>query len=183
MYIDNVFFEKTIEELRNRCYNMGNNFLRRRFFTMGILEDVLLNARTAVDTVGKKAGKVIDMSKLTLSAADIKSELSKKYEMLGRITFEAQTTNKDYTKSIADIVAKIINLKAELESVNEALASGKSKVKCSACGNYNDKDAIFCSKCGTKIVVKGVDAEEEIAEEDAVDLVEDNLADDDMDVQ
>lgn len=150
---------------------------------MGILEDVLLNARTAVDTVGKKAGKVIDMSKLTLSAADIKSELSKKYEMLGRITFEAQTTDKDYTKSIADIVAKIINLKAELESVNEALASGKSKAKCSACGSYNDKGAIFCSKCGTKIVVKGVDADEEIAEEDAVDLVEDNLADDDMDVQ
>ena len=147
---------------------------------MGILEDVLLNARTAVDTVGKKAGKVIDMSKLTLSAADIKSELSKKYEMIGRITFEAQTTNKDYSKSVADIVAKIINLKAELESVNEAIADGKSKSKCSNCGSYNDKGAIFCNKCGAKIVVKGVNADEEVAEEDAVDLVEDNLDDDDM---
>ena len=74
---------------------------------MGIFEDVLLNARSAVDTVGKKASKVIDMSKLTLSAADIKSELSKKYEMLGRVSFEAQTTGKDYSKSIADIVAII----------------------------------------------------------------------------
>ena len=147
---------------------------------MGILEDVLLNARTSLDTVGKKVGKVIDMSKLTLSAADIKSELSKKYEMLGRITFEAQTTEKDYSKSIADIVAKIINLKAELESVNEAIADGKSKSKCSKCGSYNDKGAIFCNKCGTKIVVKDVNADEEVAEEDAVDLVEDNLDDDDM---
>ncbi len=162
---------------------MGNKFLKGSYVTMGILEDVLLNARTAVDTVGKKAGKVIDMSKLTLSAADIKSELSKKYEMLGRITFEAQTTNKDYSKSIADIVAKIINLKAELESVNEAIANGKSKTKCSNCGSYNDKGAIFCNKCGTKIVVKEVDADEEVAEEDAVDLVEDNLADDDMNVE
>ena len=51
---------------------------------MGIFEDVLLNARSAVDTVGKRASKVIDMSKLTLSAADIKSKLSKKYEILGR---------------------------------------------------------------------------------------------------
>ena len=100
--------------------------------------------------------------------------------MLGRITFEAQTTNKDYSKSVADIVAKIINLKAELESVNEAIADGKSKSKCSNCGSYNDKGAIFCNKCGAKIVVKDVNADEEVAEEDAVDLVEDNLDDDDM---
>ena len=33
---------------------------------MGIFEDVLLNARAAVDTVGQKAGKVIDISKLFL---------------------------------------------------------------------------------------------------------------------
>ena len=61
---------------------------------MGILEDVLLNARTAVDAVGKKAGSVIDMSKLTIAAADLKSEINKKYEILGRVTFESKTTGK-----------------------------------------------------------------------------------------
>ena len=149
---------------------------------MGIFEDVLLNARSAVDTVGKRASKVIDMSKLTLSAADIKSELSKKYEMLGRVSFEAQTTGKDYSKSIADIVAKIINLKAELDSVNEMIANNKSRIKCSACGAYNSKDSVFCNKCGEKIVFSTDDGEEKVTDEDIVDFTEDNFDDDDMGV-
>lgn len=147
---------------------------------MGIFEDVLLNARSAVDSVGKKAGKVIDMSKLTLAAADIKAEISKKYEMLGRVTFEGETKGKDYSKSIAEIVAKIQELKSELESVNEMIASSKSRVKCPSCGNYNAKGAIFCNKCGAKLVLKPLDEEDEIAEEDIVDFTEDNFEDDDM---
>ncbi len=149
---------------------------------MGILEDVLLNARSAVDTVGKKAGKVIDMSKLTLAAADIKAEISKKYEMLGRVTFEGETTGKDYSKSVAEIVAKIKELKAELESVNEMIAGAKSKTKCPACGSYNVKGAVFCNKCGTRLILKPLDEDEELSEEDIVDFTEDNLEDDDMSV-
>ena len=61
---------------------------------MGILEDVLLNAKSAVDTVGKKAGKVIDVSKLTIASADLKTEISKKCEILGRVTYEEKTTGK-----------------------------------------------------------------------------------------
>ena len=94
---------------------------------MSILEDVLLNAKSAVDTVGKKAGKVIDASKLTIAAADIKAEISKKYEILGRIVYEAKTTGKCYDKSIEEIVTKINELKAQLASVNEMIASGKKQ--------------------------------------------------------
>ncbi len=146
---------------------------------MSILEDVLLNARSAVDSVGKKAGKVIDMSKLIMAAADIKAELSKKYEILGRVTFEAQTKGKDYSKSVAEIVEKISQLQAELASVNEMIANSKNRPKCTNCGSYNAKGAVFCNKCGAKLVLKPLD-EEKITEEDIVDFTEDNFEDDDM---
>ena len=46
---------------------------------MGIFEDVLLNTKTAVNSIGKKANRVIDVSKLNLAASDIKGELSVSY--------------------------------------------------------------------------------------------------------
>ena len=51
---------------------------------MGIFEDVLLNARSAVDTVGKKAGKVIDTSKLKIAAAKQKQQAKTTARVLTR---------------------------------------------------------------------------------------------------
>ena len=38
---------------------------------MGVLEDVLLNAKLAVENVGKKATEIADLSKLKMSAAQL----------------------------------------------------------------------------------------------------------------
>lgn len=148
---------------------------------MGILEDLLLNAKTAVDSVGKKAGKVIDISKLNLTAADIKSEISKKFEILGRIVFEQKTTNKNYDKSIEELVEKIKTLNEQLESINEAIENTKQKSKCSSCGTYNVKGAVFCNKCGEKLSTEKENYEN-ISEQDIIDLTEDNFDDDEIGV-
>ncbi len=118
---------------------------------MSIMEDVFLNAKTAVDTVGKKAGNVIDKSKLRLAALDIRTELSKKYRILGRVCYEAQTTGKNYDKNIEKLVASITDLNNELAKVNEMIARAENKIKCAECGTYNNNGAVFCSKCGTKL--------------------------------
>ncbi len=144
---------------------------------MGIFEDVLLNARSAVDTVGKKAGKVIDTSKLKIAAADLKAEISKKYEILGRVTFEAKTTGKDYSKSIDEIIEKIKELNEELNSVRETIETSKQKTKCPSCGNYNAKGSSFCNKCGEKLPLNET---KEISPDDVIDFTEDNFEDDDI---
>ncbi|MDD6488187.1 MAG: zinc ribbon domain-containing protein [Clostridia bacterium] len=146
---------------------------------MGILEDLLLNARTAVDAVGKKAGKVIDVSKLTLAAADLKSEISRKCEILGRITYEAKTTGKNYDKTIDELVEKIKDLNSQLDSVNDVIANSKQKQKCSVCGTYNAKGAVFCNKCGERLNAK-TDADEPAdttSSADNIDFAEDSFDD------
>lgn len=146
---------------------------------MGIIEDLLLNARTAVDTVGKKAEKVIDVSKLTLTSADLKAEISKKSEILGRVVYEQKTTGKNYEKSIDELIEKIKVLNEELGAVNEAIASTKQKSKCNSCGSYNVKGAIFCNKCGARLVTEKENSDT-ISDEDIIDFTEDNFDDDDM---
>lgn len=147
---------------------------------MGILEDLLLNARTAVDTVGKKAGKVIDISKLTIAAADIKAEISKKFEILGRVAYEEKTTGKSYEKSINELVEKIKELNSQLDSINEVIANSKQKTKCPSCGTFNVKDAVFCNKCGEKLITKDETENDEFSPDDAMEFAEDNFDDEEI---
>lgn len=118
---------------------------------MGILEDAIYNAKTAAGFVGKKAGKFVDISKLTISAAELSSEISKKCEILGRVVYEAKTTDKCYDKAISELIEKISELKGQLDSVNELIAESKNKIKCPKCSTVNSRDAIFCGKCGERL--------------------------------
>ena len=144
---------------------------------MGILEDVLLNARGAVDTVGKKAGQVIDISKLRIAATDLKSEISRKYQILGRVTYEESVSGKDYSVNKAELIQKIGELKNDLDSVMELIASSGNKIKCAACGAYNSKKAVFCNKCGEKLDTA---EDEHMPTDEMIDFTEDNFEDDDL---
>ena len=55
---------------------------------MGILDDVVINAKSAAEAVGKKAGQLVDMSKLRINVAELNAEISKRYEALGEYVYE-----------------------------------------------------------------------------------------------
>ena len=56
---------------------------------MGVLEDVVINAKSAAETVGKEAGRLVDISRLRFSAAELQKEISRKYESLGRMVYDS----------------------------------------------------------------------------------------------
>ena len=146
---------------------------------MGIFEDLLLNARSAVDHVGRKAENVIDASKLRLAAADLKSELSQKYLLLGRVVCEESVTGKDYSKAKNELVEKIKELKEHLEEINALIEKSRLRIRCTSCGAYNSKGAVFCNKCGEKLVTE-MDNAEHLSPDDVIDFTEDNFEDDDL---
>ncbi len=146
---------------------------------MGIFEDLLLNARSAVDHVGRKAENVIDASKLRLAAADLKSELSQKYQLLGRVVCEESETGKDFSKAKNELVEKIKELKEHLEEINALIEKSRLRIRCTSCGAYNSKGAVFCNKCGEKLVTE-TDNAEHLSPDDVIDFTEDNFEDDDL---
>lgn len=146
---------------------------------MGIFEDVIINAKSFVGTVGKKAGEVVDSSKLKLAAADLRSEINRKYQILGRLSFEEMSTGKDFSKPKKELFDQIGELKTNLDSLNDMIASAAQKIKCDSCGCYNVKGAIFCNNCGEKLAYPE-DASEHMSPDDVIDFTEDNFDDDDL---
>ena len=104
---------------------------------MGLFEDVVVNAKEAVNAVGKKAGQMVDISKLRLSAADLNNEISKK-------------TGNDSADLADECITTIDDLYEQLDAVNDQISALRSKVICKKCGAENPAEACYCNMCGSK---------------------------------
>lgn len=118
---------------------------------MGLFEDVVVNAKSAANVVGKKAIQLVDVSKLRISAADLNNEISKRYESLGRAVYEAKKTNNDASDLIAESIRSIEELYEQLDAINEQLASARERLVCKNCGQENQQGSVYCCKCGSKL--------------------------------
>lgn len=118
---------------------------------MGVFEDVIMNARTAAETVGKEAGRLVDLSRLRLDAAEIQRDISKKYESLGRIVYDACKSGSPADAGCGEYIVGIDDLYRKLDEVNEKIRVLRRKTDCPKCGFSNDEKATFCSRCGTKL--------------------------------
>ena len=118
---------------------------------MGLLEDVVVNAKSAVAVVGKTAGKLVDLSKLRISAAELNSEIGKRYESLGRVIYDAKKTDNSAEELTEECVAAIDDLYEQLDAVNEQINALRHRTVCKVCGEENPQDSNYCGKCGSKL--------------------------------
>lgn len=118
---------------------------------MSMLDDMIVNAKSAADAVGKTATKLVDISKLRISAADLNAEIDRKFESLGRAVYEARKSGADAEQAVAETTAAIDELREQLAAVNVQLSSVRQKTVCSYCGHENHADDVFCSKCGHRL--------------------------------
>lgn len=118
---------------------------------MGVFEEVVFNAKTAAATVGKKAGRLVDISKLRLNATELSNEISKRYEALGRVVYDAFKEGQDVSGLVDECVVSIDALYKRLDEVNEKINTLQKKTSCPICGAQNAEGALFCSHCGTKL--------------------------------
>ena len=118
---------------------------------MGLLEDVVINAKSAVNVVGKKAGQIVDISKLRISAAELNNEINKRFESLGRVVYDAKKTDNSAEELISECVTAIDDLYEQLDAVNEQISAIRNRTVCKVCGEENPQGASYCCKCGTKL--------------------------------
>ncbi len=118
---------------------------------MGILDDVMINAKTAAEVVGKKAGQIVDVSKLRFNVAELNAELSKRYEALGEYIYEnCRECLAEDAESVGKM-AEIDELVNQRNALTKELVDKQNKVVCPVCGKQSPITASFCSNCGAKL--------------------------------
>ena len=115
---------------------------------MGVFEDTVIRAKELIDVTGEKVGEVLDAQKTRFHIARCKSELSKDYEVLGRLWFSRMKEDNVDEEAVKAVVDEIELLQDHLREYEAELAYAKGNCVCEACGAANPADSDFCRKCG-----------------------------------
>lgn len=124
---------------------------------MGMFEDVLAKTKAVLGQMGEKAGQFVDTSKLNIKLAEMKNDLNAEYENLGKLLYRAKKEGTADEAGMNYSIAQIDSFNIQIEELKKQIAAMKNKVLCSACGQTNETDAVFCSKCGEAIKPSPVD--------------------------
>ena len=120
---------------------------------MGILDDVVINAKSAAEAVGKKASQFVDASKLRIAAAELSADISKQYEALGQLVHENYREKLAGDEALNLILSEIDELKEQHAVITKELNDKQNKVVCPTCGKRSSNTVKFCSNCGTQLAV------------------------------
>lgn len=118
---------------------------------MSFFDDVVANVKVIAANVGQKASKIKDYSKLKYSEAGIKSEIVKKKTKLGGYVYECSKTGDIDKVVMEQFVNEISELEENLQITQEMITAAKNKVTCDVCKAENEKDSVYCRKCGQKL--------------------------------
>lgn len=135
---------------------------------MGLLDDVMVNVKSAANSVGKKTNEIVDYSKLRFTASGLNNEIRKKYQTLGEEVYTSTKIGSEDTKSIELLIREIDELKAQLQSTKGQITYAKNKIICPVCKAELNKDSLFCNKCGAKIESEPFVPDEDPTEEEVV---------------
>ncbi len=114
--------------------------------------DVVERARQGFDVVAKKTEDVVNISKLKLEKASLESKLSKSYEILGKLCYDAVKDDDDFdAESAKPVIDDITEKIGQIKKINRDIIATQNKKQCANCGNGIDKDSVFCNKCGAKV--------------------------------
>lgn len=97
---------------------------------MSFLDDVIVNAAAAFDTVGKMANDVVDRSKVVVSSAELKNKISAQFETLGRYIYDTHESGNTDPSVVNQYVGEITVLISELKTLQDTLNATNGKLVC-----------------------------------------------------
>lgn len=121
---------------------------------MGILDDVVINAKSVAEAVGRKAGQLVDVSKLHIGAAELNAEITKRYQALGQYVYENCRNALAADPEVVGKLAELDELQAQLSAINKEMNDKQNRLVCPTCGKQCSNTDAFCSGCGAKLAVE-----------------------------
>lgn len=118
---------------------------------MSLLDDTFNSFRDITGSVIEKTGKFVDASRLKLTASEISKEITRRYESLGRVVYDARKAGTDINGLVDECVTSIDALYSRLDDVNARVAKLRDKHYCATCGAVIDRDSVYCARCGCRV--------------------------------
>lgn len=109
----------------------------------------------------------VDVQKLKYRISKKEDEIKEIHRVLGETIVNAVFEERDFDEDIAKAIAKIAEIREELEAMNAERIQKEGKVICPECGAEVSAKCDYCPKCGYQLKVvtdEDKDAPEEVPE-------------------
>ena len=100
--------------------------------------------------VAKRTSEAITHTKLSFAINQAQSKIKDVYTEIGESLYAQHLDGTDIDESLVPYFEQLDKLNDEIDSLNSKCAELMNSLQCSECGAFNSKDAVFCSKCGSK---------------------------------
>lgn len=119
-------------------------------------------AITAID-------ETIDVQKLKYRISKKEEELNEIYRELGKTIVDAVFAESDFDEDIVTAIAKISEIREEIDMMNEERIRKEEKILCPDCGEEISAKCKICPQCGYTLMDDGdnLNSEEETVEEES----------------
>ncbi len=140
---------------------------------MGFLDDFADVIDNVSSEVKDRASEMKDTYALKREYRDTEKYLTARYIELGKKYYKRnKNRNKKELADITDALERLDWLQDKIDEI-------RGTVECDACGATNDKEAVYCNRCGAKLGEKTEEKAEENKEESTAEKVDAEVVEDD----
>lgn len=118
---------------------------------MDFLDNAVSKAKEVFDVAYKSAEVAVNTGKQKFDLASIENKLSKDYEKLGVIYYNAIKDADGLDEKTNALKTAIEQKLGKIEKIKKEMNEAKNKRLCPECGISVDKNSAFCSSCGAKL--------------------------------
>lgn len=104
----------------------------------------------AAQSVSKKSGELVEITKLNMSINSEEDKIKKKYSEIGKKAYEIFLQDPDSASAFLEECEEISQSQSSIDDLKAKIMQAKNLKKCVGCGAELEKSIVFCSKCGAK---------------------------------
>ncbi|MBQ0111145.1 MAG: zinc-ribbon domain-containing protein [Oscillospiraceae bacterium] len=112
------------------------------------VDSTIQKAKEYAGEAKKATEKVINIQKLKIEAATLKSKLNHAYEQFGKTMYEQL---EEYPQETQEVISLIEEYSARLEKIEVEIGEVKGKPLCPICGKPVEEGMAYCPYCGKQI--------------------------------
>ncbi len=108
-------------------------------------------AGRTLDSAGKKAGELWEITRLNLQAAELNGDIGKLMQRMGELVYSAHLDPNADTDSVDEMLAEVDEKKKAIKDINDRVAELKQLKICPRCELTLNREDRFCRKCGESL--------------------------------
>lgn len=112
---------------------------------------VIGEAGKLTGTAVEKTGSFVNCAKLNYVVGANENKIKEIYAEIGKFVYVEYKSGNQIPESILEKMQEIDILYDEINELKTKIADLKKSVICTECGEYNNGENVFCSKCGSKL--------------------------------